>query len=64
MSYDPDKYEELYKAYVRAFGETIPLPIGIDQQGHATVLAEHLEKGKPVPKDYNWFPDLPEGAIV
>jgi hypothetical protein len=64
MSYQLEKYEAIYTAYVRAFGNTIPMPIGVDQEGHAAVLEAHLKKNTPVPADYNWYPDLPEGAIV
>jgi hypothetical protein len=43
---------------------TVPEPIGIGEEVIATVVAEYLKKGAPVPLDYDWYVDIPDGAPV
>lgn len=55
--------DRIYAAYAATFGNAL-YPFGVDEGRVAEILAEHLARGEPVPDDYDWYPDLPPGAVV
>ena len=38
----------------------VPSPYGVPEQDVAEVILGL--KGEPIPEDYDWWPDMPEGA--
>lgn len=56
---------ELEKAlddYVELFGVEPPIPFGVSDERLASVLRDAVSSGEPVPDDFDWWDDLPEGA--
>jgi hypothetical protein len=49
--------------YERKFGPP-SIPFGISDELFAAVLWKYLRKGKPVPKNYDWYEDLPPDVKV
>lgn len=55
--------ERIAGEYFAKFG-VIPQPAIIHHLDVAEVLREYLEAGEPVPDDYDWYADLPPGAVA
>jgi hypothetical protein len=49
--------------YEKKFGPP-SIPFGISDELFAAVLWKYLKKGRPVPKNYDWYEDLPPGVVV
>lgn len=50
--------------YFRAFGQPGPHTFGVNESFMAAVLRAAVRHGRPIPEDFNWYPDLPPGAVV
>lgn len=50
-------------AYLEAFDTPLLEPFGISEQMIARVLTAAVEKGEPVPPDYDWWASLPPDAV-
>jgi hypothetical protein len=58
------KIDDLIVQYTTKFGAYIPVPFGVPEEDLAKVIAEHIEKGKPIPEDYDFYSDVPADADV
>lgn len=54
--------DEAIEDYVELFQEEPLFPFGIDDDRLARVLQDHIKRGEPVPEDFDWWADLPDGA--
>lgn len=53
------------EAYFKAFGNGGgPRPFGVSDADMATALNAAVAAGKPIPADFNWYTDVPPGAVV
>lgn len=60
---DENEAYAVMAAYEAAFGPP-PMPVGWDMATEiAPVLKQFLDKGQPVPEDYEWQ-ELPEGSLI
>jgi hypothetical protein len=41
-----------------------PEPIHVDEEFYYKTLEDYTKKGEPVPKDFNWYPGLPDDTVV
>lgn len=51
------------QAYFEAFQVEPPMPIGIADERIAEVLMQAVERGEPLPEDYDWW-ELPPEAVA
>lgn len=61
---DQSKMIEARRAYFQAFGDPGPFTHGVSDNFVADVLWAAVRSGKPVPADFDWYPDLPKDAVV
>lgn len=59
-----DAKDKILNDYVKKFGKSPPEPFGVVDGFYFEVIKKHLLKGVPIPDDFNWYPNLPEGAVV
>jgi hypothetical protein len=52
------------QAYFDAFGNEGPRPVGVMDDYLARELQAAVKRGQPIPDDFDWYPDLPDGAAV
>lgn len=52
-----------YQKYIDTFGVTPPMPICVDESEALKQVRVALEKGKPIPNNYDWYNNLPLGAV-
>jgi hypothetical protein len=52
------------REYYAAFGRLAPVPFGVPAEEIEAAWIAALERGEPIPDDYDWYPDLPDGALV
>lgn len=52
------------EAYFKAFGNGGPYPFGVSDRDLATALNAAVAAGKPIPADFDWYTDVPPGAVV
>lgn len=52
------------EAYYKAFGTIGPNPMEVSDGDVARVLWDAVQQGKPIPRDFDWYPNLPKGAVV
>lgn len=50
--------------YEARFGLHLPYPLGVDEDYMMSVILEHLQTGKPIDPDFDWYPGLPPGALI
>ena len=58
------KLNRLAKEYMERFGRHVPMIFGATEERTVEALEKALEKNRPVPEDYNWYPNLPPDADV
>jgi hypothetical protein len=58
------RLETAISAYVRTFKVSPPFPFGINEETLAATLEQAILDGWPVPKDYDWYTDLPPDAVA
>jgi hypothetical protein len=51
-------------AYLEAFGNEGPYPFGVSDADLAAALNAAVAAGRPIPADFNWYTDLPKGAVT
>lgn len=56
--------EKILKDYHKKFGIFPPEPMGVPDDFYYKVLASHVNQGKPVPDNFNWYPDKPDNAVI
>lgn len=56
--------DEVVEQCIKLFDKPPPLPFGVDSDFYVATLKRYIEKGKPIPNSFNWYPDLPPGAMV
>ncbi len=56
--------EKILKDYLKKFDVYPPEPMGVPDDFYFKVLAAHVNKGEPVPVDFNWWPDKPSDAAI
>jgi len=56
--------DEIFELYIETFNIHIPMPMSVCDEFLAQVLLEHIEKNTPVPNDYDWYKNLPPGAVA
>lgn len=61
---DEDRLTQAREAYFQAFGNEGPYPFGVSANELAAVLVAAAKSGKPVPRDFDWYPKLPKDAVV
>lgn len=49
--------------YISKFLESPPQPYGIDEETLENVMREAIEKGEPIPPDFDFWADLPDDAV-
>lgn len=54
---------EVMREYARRYGG-VPAPVNVDPDVVERVIAEHVEKGEPIPDKYPWYRGLPDDAVV
>jgi hypothetical protein len=59
-----DELMQARGAYFEAFGNEGPYPFGVTDEALAAVLLAAVEKGEPVPDEFDWYKDLPDGAVA
>ena len=52
------------KSYERRFNRPAPMPAFVGEEDVATVLEAAVRRGRPVPKDFDWYWWLPPGALA
>lgn len=50
--------------YFGRFGVRPPVPVGIAEREMARVWREAVAAGAPLGEDFDWWKDLPEGAVT
>lgn len=55
---------ELAEEYKLKFGKYPPETFGASDKVLIEAMEDALKNGRPIPVDFNWFPDLPEDADV
>ncbi|MFZ2986596.1 MAG: hypothetical protein WA086_01245 [Ideonella sp.] len=50
--------------YADKFSADPPVPFGVSDAWLAEVLEGAISAGAPVPSDFDWYPDMPEGAVA
>lgn len=51
------------QAYLIRFGNVGPEPFGVDGDKIAAELERAVASGQPIPDDFDWYRDLPDGAV-
>jgi hypothetical protein len=59
-----DETWEASEAYLARFGVRPSLPVGIAEREVARVWREAVASGVPLGEDFDWWKDLPEGAVT
>lgn len=57
-----DELEDAIEDYVELFQAEPLTPLGIPPDKLAAVLRDHVRRGEPVPEEFDWWADLPDGA--
>lgn len=55
---------EVAVRYSERFNRPAPLPFGISEERIAEVLLQAIRDGEPVPDEFDWWADLPPGAMA
>lgn len=55
---------EVAVQYSERFNLPAPHPFGVEDSFYVSVLRQALRDGKPVDPDFDWYPDLPPGAVA
>ena len=55
---------EILNRYETRFGRPAPHPMHVEIEAVARVAQDYLKKGSPVPDTYDWYPDLPDDALI
>ena len=50
--------------YLAAFDRLPPAPFGVADEYFVEVLRRAIARGKPIGPRFNWWPDLPPGAVA
>lgn len=58
------KLNSLAKEYMERFGRYVPVTFGTTKERTVEALEEALKKDRPIPEEYNWYPNLPPEAVV
>ncbi len=63
---DPDaKYIDAVERYLKAFPDAVILrPAMVGQDEVADAMLDAIAKGRRIPDDYDWYKDLPPGALA
>lgn len=56
--------EKILKDYLEKFKVFPPEPMGVPDDFYYKVLATHVNQGKPVPDDFDWYPSKPDDAVI
>ncbi len=48
--------------YELAYGVPVPIPFGVSDEKLVSVLHDALTSGQPIPDNFDWYDDLPDGA--
>ena len=59
-----DEAFEILNRYEARFGRSAPHPMHVEFEDVASVALRYLDKGRPIPDTYDWYPDLPDGALI
>ncbi|WOJ95540.1 hypothetical protein R0137_09760 [Congregibacter brevis] len=55
---------EAATAYRARFDRDVPIPACIPDETVLRVVLEHLERGEAIEDEYDWYKDLPPGAVA
>lgn len=58
-----DSLIEAAELYEERFKVNPPLPVNVDDQRLEEEIRKAVRKGEPIPDDFDWWGDLPEGAV-
>jgi len=61
---DADHTFKILNRYEARFGKPAPHPMHVEPEDVAKVAQHFLKLGKPIPDAYDWYPDLPDGALI
>lgn len=51
-------------AYEEKFGQPIGYCMGADESFQAVTIWNAVATGVPIPDDFDWYPNLPDGALT
>lgn len=51
-------------SYSEKFNSPSPMPFGVSDEWRAAVLEQAVADGVPISADFDWYPDMPEGAVA
>lgn len=55
---------EVAVRYSERFNRPAPLPFGVSEDRIAEVLLQAMRDGEPVTDEFDWWADLPPGAVA
>lgn len=59
-----EKASQAFDEYKAKFGKEPPIPFGVDDDFYFDVLMKAIGEGKEIDPEFDWFPDLPDGAVI
>ena len=59
-----DEVMRAREEYFEAFGNDGPRPYGVSDKALVRELRAAVERGEPIPADFDWYTDVPPGAVV
>lgn len=64
MPDDKVNNDKHYQEYIDRFGVWPPTPMCVDESEILKQVKVALERGQPIPEDYDWYSQLPPGALA
>lgn len=58
-----DSLIEAADLYLERFGVNPPLPVNVNYGKLEEEIRRAVRQGEPIPDDFDWWGDLPEGAV-
>jgi hypothetical protein len=58
------KIDDLGNEYIEKFGKFPPEPINVNDSQLIAAMNEAIDKGRPIPDNYPWYADMPDGVVV